>query len=165
MSGATGHEKTVALWFLLSAFGRQIGFRCEIRTHAGLNQGATADIISCGLFRAYGRPGMDAQADGPFSCEEKGPSMFKYGLPLSPQGDRQHQAARRSGASWNPPCGHEDGVMLLPPGSRCEVRKGGIKPSQADTSKNVGWNECSETLGSSGDFVTRGFTGVKYSGS
>ena len=28
--------------------------------------------------------------------------------------------------------------MLLPPGPRCEVRKGGTKPSQADTPKTSG---------------------------
>ena len=38
----------------------------------------------------------------------------------------------------NPPCVLKDGVMLLPPGPRYEVRKGGIEPSQADTSRTSG---------------------------
>ena len=42
--------------------------------------------------------------------------------------------------------------MLLSPGPRCEVRKGGIKPSKANIPIN-GQGGCPETLGTSGVLV------------
>ena len=118
----------------------------RICIRADLNQRATADIISRGLLRAFGRPSADAQAVV-HSIAVLWTTIF---ISWS--------------ASGNPPCGHKDGVMLLPPGPRCEVRKGGIKPSQADTSKNVGWGGCPKTLGSSKTIKSRRRRGVNYPG-